>query len=829
MPRKQRVLGGFSLLLLLAGAILFAGCSDDDGPSGVDSDAEYTNAVVVQTDPDDLGAGWTLATPGGGTVSWTGDAILEDMPAGEYTISWESFEGWTEPHPNPETLTIGTRRQIDFLGYYYLDPGTIFINAEPGNLQAAWTLTDEDENEWSGQGDATITDLPPGDYEIEWMPVEGWTTPDLDEDEQGQSLVETLTLTIFGLTASRTYRQSSESLYVNPMPADLDAPWSIEGRAVLTAGSPAEVVLEESGSGVALLTSRWPAEIPESTTKMTVTIDWGDAEGWETPASAQYELNRGDSLELDAIYTPVAGGLEIVAEPGDLAAPWTLAGPGGITRTGAGDASLTGLVPGDYTITWNALSAWSAPDAETLTVTGGGTSTFTGTYSPGMMIRPEPEGFAAPWTLSGSTGFNQSGTGATTFTGLDSGSYTLTWGEVDGWTAPAAETRQYGAQGIVFAGEYTQNSMTLFVRPEPIGLGVPWTLRGPSGFSVSGSGQGTVTVASPGVYTLTWNELAGYTAPGPIVEPLAEGETVTFTSRYLEALDLAPVPAGSFYMGTSNACGRTDETRHQVTLTNDILMQTTEMPRGSFVELLQWAVDNGYAVLDGDRIYDNLDNSTRLLLNLGDPGLGIDVEDGIFSADQPDLPVTEISWYCAAAACDWLSLHASMPRAYNHGDWSCNGDSPYTASGYRLPTESEWEYACRAGTTTSYANTTVIGNPSNNTCRISDPAALDAISWYGDNSGAQAHEIASKSPNDWDLFDMHGNVQEWCNDRYRSNYCGTTCPRYDPVGPLRGETRVQRGGYFYSTYLQVRSPARGDGDPQDATVTCGFRVVITER
>ena len=84
-------------------------------------------------------------------------------------------------------------------------------------------------------------------------------------------------------------------------------------------------------------------------------------------------------------------------------------------------------------------------------------------------------------------------------------------------------------------------------------------------------------------------------------------------------------------------------------------------------------------------------------------------------------------------------------------------------------------------------------------------------------------------PNDWDLYDMHGNVAEWCNDRYRSNYCGEHCPDEDPVGPSAGETRVQRGGYFYSTFDLCRSGARGASSPSNAGSTAGFRIVITVR
>lgn len=828
MPRRRRFLGGASLLLLLGGAILFVGCSDDDnGPSGVGPQAVYSNAVFIQTDPQELGATWSLAVPGGGTLTSSGDALLTEMAAGDYTISWEPQEGWITPFPNPETLTIGTQKQIDFLGYYYLAPGSLFIDVVPGDLQAAWTLTAGDGTTWNGNGDTTIAGLAPGDYDLEWSPVEGWRTPDLDAEEQDQTLVQSFTVSVFGHTASRTYRQTDNSIYVTTVPADLDAPWSIEGRIPGSTG----VVLQESGTGTTMLIDTWPAGLDETVSTLDITVVWGDLAGRQTPAEGAYELGRGETLALSGSYAAVKGSIAINAGPGDLQAPWTLSGPNGAVRSGVGSASLSDIEPGQYTVVWNDMTAWSAPDSETLTVAGDETATFTGTYVPSLVIQPQPAGFAAPWTLSGASGSSQSGTGATSLTGLGADQYTITWQEVAGWRTPAAETVSFGTSGVLVSGEYTQDHMTIFVRPEPIGLGVPWSIAGPGGFTASGSGQSTVEVTAPGVYTMVWEDLAGYTTPGMKAEMLSDGESLAFEGRYFEALSFESVPGGIFTMGSANnvSCKGGDETQHTVTLTGDLLMQTTEMPLGSFVEILQWAIDNGHARLDGRRVYDTLDNSTILLVNLGDPGMGIDLSDGILSTSTPDMPVTEISWYAAAATCDWLSLHEGRIRAYNHSDWTCNGGAVYAASGYRLPTESEWEYACRAGSTTAYATTNVVGDVEEGTCTPEDPAALDAVCWFGENSGARVHEIATTSPNDWGLFDMHGNVAEWCNDRYRASYCITACPGVDPVGPGRGEERVTRGGHFYSSSMAVRSPARGSEEPSSATAICGFRVVVADR
>jgi formylglycine-generating enzyme len=131
---------------------------------------------------------------------------------------------------------------------------------------------------------------------------------------------------------------------------------------------------------------------------------------------------------------------------------------------------------------------------------------------------------------------------------------------------------------------------------------------------------------------------------------------------------------------------------------------------------------------------------------------------------------------------------------------------------YRLPTEAEWEYACRAGTTTRFS----YGD---------DPgyANLTAYAWYYDNSVIMTHPVGQKMYNPWGLFDMQGNVDEWCLDWYGDYLSGTVT---NPQGPDTGQHRVNRGGHYFSSGGFCRSAQRAHNTPATASDKIGFRIVL---
>jgi formylglycine-generating enzyme required for sulfatase activity len=134
---------------------------------------------------------------------------------------------------------------------------------------------------------------------------------------------------------------------------------------------------------------------------------------------------------------------------------------------------------------------------------------------------------------------------------------------------------------------------------------------------------------------------------------------------------------------------------------------------------------------------------------------------------------------------------------------------------YRLPTEAEWEYACRAGTTTAFAN----GDITELKCGH-DPN-LAAMGCYCGNSGDKTHPVAQKKPNAWGLYDMHGNVWEWCDDWY-GNYSNSHVT--DPKGPSSGRSRVLRGGYWSHYAGYCRSAIRSGCSPGGRSSGVGFRI-----
>lgn len=179
-----------------------------------------------------------------------------------------------------------------------------------------------------------------------------------------------------------------------------------------------------------------------------------------------------------------------------------------------------------------------------------------------------------------------------------------------------------------------------------------------------------------------------------------------------------------------------------------------------------------------------------------------------------DLPVENVTWYDAIRYCNARSIQEGLSPAYG-----IDGESvtwTRDANGYRLPTEAEWEYACRGGTTTAFSS----GAITRETCDL-DPA-LDAVGWYCGNAGTEGpHPVKQKQAGPTGLYDLHGNVAEWCWDYYGPLDAGLAG---DPAGPETGMQRVTRGGHWYYFARDCRSAARGAYWPESGDDLVGFRV-----
>ena len=170
-----------------------------------------------------------------------------------------------------------------------------------------------------------------------------------------------------------------------------------------------------------------------------------------------------------------------------------------------------------------------------------------------------------------------------------------------------------------------------------------------------------------------------------------------------------------------------------------------------------------------------------------------------FTGDT-NRPVETVNWYDATAY-----VAALTQRERLAGRIGIN-------SVYRLPTETEWKYACRAWTSTrfSYGDDPGYTNMTN-------------YAWYSDNSGQMTHPVGQKLPNPWGLYDMHGNVREWCQDWYGAYPGGSAV---DPQGPPTGSNRVIRGGNWNGFASNCRSALRNHDGPEYRFDVRGFRVVL---
>ncbi len=293
---------------------------------------------------------------------------------------------------------------------------------------------------------------------------------------------------------------------------------------------------------------------------------------------------------------------------------------------------------------------------------------------------------------------------------------------------------------------------------------------------------------------------------------------LTDTTQFHVTVEIAKpqlilVPAGTFEMGDGEQC----RTKRNVTLTRSYYLGKYEVTNQHYRDALQWAYDRGLVTVSGTSVLDNLGSEKVTLLRL--PGYAtwcrISFNNGIFSVRQgyEDCPVIAVSWYGAAAYCNWLSMIEGFTPAYDHETWRCNGGNPYAAEGYRLPTDAEWEYAARYDDGRLYP----WGN---------EEPTCDRCNFNYCQREAVAVGSYQLGKSKLGFYDMAGNVEEYCNDFWQCGFGSS--PVVDPCGPESGNERIRRGGCWTSSReLYMRSTSRYDIVPTSTVPYLGFRIART--
>jgi formylglycine-generating enzyme required for sulfatase activity len=231
-------------------------------------------------------------------------------------------------------------------------------------------------------------------------------------------------------------------------------------------------------------------------------------------------------------------------------------------------------------------------------------------------------------------------------------------------------------------------------------------------------------------------------------------------------MKLVLVPKGTFVMGSPESeQGRNeDETQHEVTISKDYYLGVYEITQAQYEKVMG-----------------------------KNPSL---FQGAIVGNENADLPVDNVSWDDVVEFCKKLS---DLPEEKKAGRM------------YRLPTEAEWEYACRAGSKTAYSFD-------------DEEGLLPEYGWFSRNSSRRTHTVGLLEPNAWGLHDMHGNVWEWCSDWYEEYPKGAVS---DPTGPKEGSDRVIRGGSWDYEAAHCRSANRNGRDPSFRFDYYGFRVALS--
>ncbi|MBN1126310.1 MAG: lamin tail domain-containing protein [Sedimentisphaerales bacterium] len=469
-----------------------------DGQSAL-VDAAYeqqTGTLTVTIEPEAVrtaGAQWSID----GSQWHASDEPLT-LPIGEYTVQFNTIAGWNSP-PN-ETITIAYQDMSSVTGTYVQQVGQLTVSLNPAEVRSAarWSI---DGVNWY-EHDHTLTDIPAGDYTIQYNAVPDWISP----------ANESITTTDgASLSAIGTYFRKTGSITVtlNPESIRTEAQWSLDGTTWY-----------ESGYTL--------GPIPTG----PYTVQFNSVDGWTTPDSQAVTISENQTAPVSADYVQQTGSLTVTIEPSEIqgAAQWSIDG----VNWYAGEYTIDPLPVGTYTIQFNEITGWIKPINQQVTVSDGATQTATGIYaqqggSLTVTIEPTEIHAEARWSLDGTTLYES----GYTLSLLAVSEYTVQYNEVTGWRTPADETV------VVASGQntYTTGTYELQVGNLAVTIG-PAEVQGLAQWSIDGtnwydSGH-TLQDLVVGDYTVQFSSVSGWNSPASESVTVIDAQTASVNVTYVQ-------------------------------------------------------------------------------------------------------------------------------------------------------------------------------------------------------------------------------------------------------------------------------------------------------